>query len=416
MSDLGFMERLLDGATVEWNALADIFYMKNGYTPSRSKKEFWENGTVPWFRMDDIRANGQVLDQSLLKVSESAVKGGKLFPANSMIFATSATIGEHALIKVPYLANQRFTNLTLKDEFAHRFINKFLFYYGFKLAAWCQRNTTKSSFASVDMDGFRKFQVPIPCPDNPEKSLAIQAEIVRVLDAFTELTAELTARRKQYKHYRELLLNFETSVRWMTLGDIGSFTYGYVAKAKERGDVRFVRITDIDTTGRIIPDNPKYVDLNAENEKFLLAKGDLLMARTGATFGKTMIFNEDYPAIYAGFLIKLSLDSRTVDPKYYWHFSQSSLFWDQANMLVSGGGQPQFNANALKQITLPIPYPDSPEKSLAEQARIVAILDKFDTLTTSISEGLPREIKLRQQQYEYYRDLLLSFPKPEEAA
>jgi len=65
MSDLGFMERLLDGATVEWNALADIFYMKNGYTPSRSKKEFWENGTVPWFRMDDIRANGQVLDQSL---------------------------------------------------------------------------------------------------------------------------------------------------------------------------------------------------------------------------------------------------------------------------------------------------------------------------------------------------------------
>ena len=135
MSDLGFMERLLDGATVEWNALADIFYMKNGYTPSRSKKEFWENGTVPWFRMDDIRANGQVLDQSLLKVSESAVKGGKLFPANSMIFATSATIGEHALIKVPYLANQRFTNLTLKDEFAHRFINKFLFYYGFKLAA-----------------------------------------------------------------------------------------------------------------------------------------------------------------------------------------------------------------------------------------------------------------------------------------
>lgn len=62
---------------------------------------------------------------------------------------------------------------------------------------------------------------------------------------------------------------------------------------------------------------------------------------------------------------------------------------------------------------MPIPHPSDPEKSLAEQARIVAILDKFDALTNSISEGLPREIELREKQYEYYRDLLLSFPKPE---
>jgi len=74
--------------------------------------------------------------------------------------------------------------------------------------------------------------------------------------------------------------------------------------------------------------------------------------------------------------------------------------------LVSGGGQPQFNANALKEVKMPIP-------SIANQAHIVAILDKFDALTNSISEGLPREIELRQKQYEYYRDLLLRFPKPE---
>ena len=63
---------------------------------------------------------------------------------------------------------------------------------------------------------------------------------------------------------------------------------------------------------------------------------------------------------------------------------------------------------------MPIPYADNPEKSLAEQARIVAILDKFDALTNSLIEGLPREIELRQKQYDYYRDLLLSFPKPQE--
>ena len=266
-----------------------------------------------------------------------------------------------------------------------------------------------------------KIQIPIPCPDDPEKSLKIQAEIVRILDAFTELTTELTtelsARKKQYNYYRDQLLSFkEGEVKWKTLGGIGEFAYGYAAKAQDNGNARFVRITDINTNGKLSPVDSMYVDISEENVKYILKKDDLLMARTGATFGKTMIFEEDYPAIYAGFLIKLSLDKKTINPKYYWHFAQSDFFWNQANKLVSGGGQPQFNANALKQVKLPIPYPDDPEKSLAEQARIVAILDKFDALTSSISEGLPREIELRQKQYEYYRDLLLSFPQKEVTA
>ena len=68
--------------------------------------------------------------------------------------------------------------------------------------------------------------------------------------------------------------------------------------------------------------------------------------------------------------------------------------------------------NGMSKVRIPVPHPNNAEKSLAEQARIVSILDKFDALTNSISEGLPREIELRQKQYEYYRDLLLSFPKP----
>ena len=135
------------------------------------------------------------------------------------------------------------------------------------------------------------------------------------------------------------------------------------------------------------------------------------MARTGATYGKTMIFEEDYPAIYAGFLIKLIFNKNIINPKYYWHFAQSDLFWDQANKLVCGGGQPQFNANALKQVKLPIPFPDNPIKSLQVQTKIANTLDRFDTLTASISEGLPKEIELRKKQYEYYRDMLLTFPK-----
>jgi type I restriction enzyme S subunit len=78
-------------------------------------------------------------------------------------------------------------------------------------------------------------------------------------------------------------------------------------------------------------------------------------------------------------------------------------------------GNPKLMSHQVAKIPVPIPFIEDPERSLAEQARIVEILDKFEALTTSLSEGLPREIELRQQQYEYYRDLLLSFPKPAEA-
>src|SRR5690554_4638386 len=208
-----FIEKLLDGVEVEWKVVNEVFDLKNGYTPSKSNKSYWENGTVPWFRMEDIRENGQILDDSLQKVSENAAKGAKVFPANSIIISTSATIGEHALITVPYLSNQRFTNLSLKPRYKDKFKIKFLFYYAYLLCDWCKNNTTMSSFASVDMNGFRNFPIPIPCPDNPKKSLEIQAEIVRILDAFTAMTAELTAelnlRRQQYNYYRDQLLSFE---------------------------------------------------------------------------------------------------------------------------------------------------------------------------------------------------------------
>lgn len=222
MSELSYLEKLMDGVEVEWLPLSKVFNLRNGYTPSKTKKEFWANGDIPWFRMDDIRENGRILGNSLQKISSCAVKGGKLFPENSILISTSATIGEHALITVPHLANQRFTCLALKESYADCFDIKFLFYYCFSLAEWCRKNTTMSSFASVDMDGFKKFLIPRPCPDNPEKSLAIQSEIVRILDKFTALTAELTAelnmRKKQYNYYRDQLLSFdESSVEWKTL-------------------------------------------------------------------------------------------------------------------------------------------------------------------------------------------------------
>jgi type I restriction enzyme S subunit len=122
---------------VEYKELQEIFITRNGYTPLTTNKAYWTNGTIPWFRMEDIRANGNILSESMQLITEDAVKGGKLFPANSILVATSATIGEHALITVPHLSNQRFTSLSLKPAFEKRLDMRFVYYYCFELDRWC---------------------------------------------------------------------------------------------------------------------------------------------------------------------------------------------------------------------------------------------------------------------------------------
>ncbi|MCY4201644.1 MAG: restriction endonuclease subunit S [Aestuariivita sp.] len=201
---------------MKWKTIADLFNLGNGYTPSKSVAKFWESGQIPWFRMDDIRKNGRVLDDSMQKVSKGAVKGGKLFPANSIIIATTATIGEHALVTVPFLANQQFIILSLKEEYVRKIDIKFVFYYCFILAEWCKRNTKKSSFPSVNMEGFKRLKIPIPFYGDLENSLAEQRRIATTIEKFDRLTTslseglprEIELRKKQYSHYRDLLLDF----------------------------------------------------------------------------------------------------------------------------------------------------------------------------------------------------------------
>ena len=409
MSELSYLEKLLDGVKVEWKTLEKVLKRTKGtkITAGQMKALHKDNAPLKLF------AGGKTV----------AFVDFKDIPEKDINREPSIIVKSRGIIEFEYYdkpfshKNEMWSYHSNNDAISIKYI-----YYFLKInEGYFQKIGGKMQMPQIATPDTDKFEVPIPCPDNPEKSLAIQSEIVRILDKFTALTAELTAelnmRKKQYNYYRDQLLSFKDGeVEWKTLGEIGDFTYGYAAKAMDSGDARFVRITDINKDGKLSKENPMYVELNEENEKYTLDKNDLLMARTGATFGKTMIFEEDYPAVYAGFLIKLNLNKTIINAKYYWHFAQSDFFWEQANKLVSGGGQPQFNANALKQVRVPIPYPSHPQKSLDEQGRIVDILDKFDAIAASITEGLPREIELRQKQYEYYRDLLFSFPKPETAS
>ena len=197
-------------AEVRWMKMSDVFEIRNGYTPSKAKKEFWEGGTIPWFRMEDIRQNGRILSDSILHITPKGVKGKGLFKANSFILATTATIGEHALIIADSLANQQFTNLSIRKSLENELSVKYVYYYFFVIDEWCKANTNVSNFASVDMSKFYNLLIPIP-------SIAEQQRIVAILDRFDRLTNDLTSglpaeiekRRQQYEYYRDKLLTFK---------------------------------------------------------------------------------------------------------------------------------------------------------------------------------------------------------------
>ena len=398
---------MIQTASVEWKPLGEVFDLKNGYTPSKSVKEYWENGSIPWFRMEDIRENGRILDSALQQISESAIKGGKLFPANSIIMATSATIGEHALITVPFLANQRFTNLSLKPEFTDKFNIYFLYYYCFNLSDWCKKNTTTSSFASVDMNGFKRFPIPIP-------PLETQQKIVKILDKFTKLEAtleatleaELALRKRQYRYYRDFLLDFDNQIGggivdgykgrlkdvvWKTLGEVFNIFAG--------GDVPKDAFSEVETEEFCIPILSNGIGSKALYGWTNVAKinqPSLTISARG-TIGWASFQNKPFFPIVRLLVLTPKIE---LNLKYAYYFMKSI----ESNYKVPESGIPQLTKPMIKDISIPIP-------PLPEQEKIVAILDKFDTLTHSISEGLPYEIALRRKQYEYYREQLLAFPK-----
>ena len=198
------------GQEIKWMKMSDVFEIRNGYTPSKANNDFWEGGTIPWFRMEDIRQNGRILSDSISHITPKGVKGKGLFSANSFIIATTATIGEHALLIADSLANQQFTNLKIRKSLEKELSIKFFYYYLFIIDEWCKSNINLSNFASVDMVKFNNLRIPIP-------PLEEQNRIVAILDRFDTLTNDLTSglpaemekRRQQYEYYRDRLLTFK---------------------------------------------------------------------------------------------------------------------------------------------------------------------------------------------------------------
>lgn len=415
MSELSFMEKLLDGVKVEWHALGDM----TEYSPTR--------------------VDAAVLDKASFVGVDNLVaeKGGRV-DANYLPNTTRLTAYEPGDILIgnirPYLKKVwRATNsggcsgdvLAVRIQENNKpFVDSAFLYYLLSSDDFFSYNMQHAKGAKMprgDKSAILKYQIPIPCPDNPAKSLEIQSKIVRILDTFTELTAELTAelslRKKQYNHYRDQLLSFEEGeVEWRTLGSVCGFKNGFAFKSnlfRETG-LPIIRITNVNGSSVNLTD-VKYFDPSdyKENTKnYSVIRGDILIAMSGATTGKVGCFDSAETAYLNQRVGKFIPDTELLESRYLYHFLLSKT--EQIYVLAGGGAQPNLSSKALmEKLLIPIPHAKDPINSITEQKRISSILDKFNTLTTSISEGLPREIELRQKQYEYYRDLLLSFPKPD---
>ncbi|WP_273898903.1 restriction endonuclease subunit S [Helicobacter pylori] len=426
------IERLLQTLApkgVEFKTLEEVFEIRNGYTPSKNNPEFWKNGTIPWFRMEDIRENGRILKDSIQHITPKALKGKKLFPKNSIIISTTATIGEHALLIVDSLANQRFTFLSKKANCNLALDMKFFFYQCFLLGEWCKKNTNVSGFASVDMTAFKKYKFPIP-------PLEIQQEIVKILDAFTELNTELNtelkARKKQYKYYQNMLLDFKDinqnhkdakiktypkrlktllqtlapkGVEFRKLGDIGEFTRGnglLKSDLKDKGRP-VVHYGQIHTQYNLSIDKTiSYVN-DALFHKLKKAKpNDILIVTTSENVkdvGKSIAWLGNEEVAFSGEMYSYSTNE---NPKFIIYYFQTWFFQKEKEKKITGTKVMRIHENDLKKITIPIP-------PLEIQQEIVKILDQFSILTTDLLAGIPAEIKARKKQYEYYREKLLTF-------
>lgn len=286
----------------------------------------------------------------------------------------------------------------------------FLFYHlKCKFKQYIMFKSKKGAVPYITLPILQNFEIPVP-------PLEVQNEIVRILDTFTshaaELQAELQARKEQYEYYRNKLLSFDRNdenVKWMRLGEIGTFTRGNGLQKKDfvKTGIGCIHYGQIYTHyGTSTYTTKSFVTYELSKKLTKVQKGNLIIACTSenvedvckavAWLGEEDIVTGGHSCVFA----------HHENPMYVSYFFQTEHFFQQKRKYAKGAKVIDIKKSDLEKIIIPIP-------SLSEQQRIVSILDKFETLVNDLTEGIPAEIAAIQEQYEYYRNKLLSFPKLE---
>ncbi len=399
----------------QWNNLRLRFVceFRNGYTPSKANPDFWEDGTIPWYRMEDIRDSGRKLNEAKQYVTKDAIKGGGLFEAGSFILATTATIGEHAVLIVDSLANQRFTNLKIRKSLSQRLLTDYFFYYLFVIDDYCKATTKTSTFPAVSMELLKNCHVVFPSKQE-------QLAIVDYLDKkCSEIDNVISAQQKRIALLQELKQSIithavtkglnpnvemkDSGVEW--IGEVPKhwaivhlkrilrehMQYGAnePAESDDTFFPRYIRITDITANGELRPETFKSLEPSKAKD-YLLDKGDVLFARSGATVGKTFLFNADIKACYAGYLIKASCDRRKMLPEYLYYYTQSGAYECWKNSVFIQSTIQNIGADKYQLMYIPVP-------SKNEQKEIVEYVDKRNKAFDAAISKAQHQVELLQE-------------------
>lgn len=407
------IKKILEGVTVEWKPLMEVALISAAGVDKKIIKT--ENPVTLLNYMDVYRnpyLNAQIPTMQVTandaKLEQCNVLKGDIFitPSsevkNEIGFSAMAVEDMPNVVYSYHIMRLRLNEYNLTQSM---FIN-YLF-----------RSKSLQSQINKQAKGLTRFGLTKTQWENlliPIPPISVQKEIVRILDKFTELTAELIAeliaREKQYVFYKEQLFSFnKVDVKREPLGIIGEFQRGkrFVKDDMLAEGVPCIHYGEMYTHyGTWAKESKSFLSEELVKRKNLriAENGDVVIVAAGETIediglGTAWLGDEGVVIHDACFSFRSPLN-----PKYVAYFTRTKQFHDQIKKYISSGKISAINARGLEKVLIPIP-------SQEEQECIVSILDKFDILTTSISEGLPKEIELRKKQYEYYRDLLLNFPK-----
>lgn len=408
MSNLSLMEKLLDGVEVEWKALGEVAE----FSPTRVDATELDAST--FVGVDNLVADkGGRIDANYTPNTErlTAYESGDILLGNIRPYlkkvwkATNSGGCSGDVLAVRILGK---FNKTVSPGFLYYLLSSDGFF------SYNMQHAKGAKMPRGNKAAILNYPVPIPSPSNPQKSLEIQMKIVRILDTFTELTTELTtelnARKKQYNYYREQLLRFEEGgVERRALGEVAIIQRGASPRpiskyiTDDEDGVPWIKIGDTSHGSKYVTQTAQKITQEGAQKSRILNSGDFIISNS-MSFGRPYILGIR-GAIHDGWA-SISGFNGTLNSDYLYHYLSSNGVQNYWIGKINSGSVSNLNADIIKALPVPIP-------ALSVQKEIASILDNFDILTNSLSEGLPREIDQRKKQYEYYRDLLLSFPKPD---
>ena len=287
-----------------------------------------------------------------------------------------------------------------------KLLNRYLFFFLKNQEFLLQQMQHGAGIPALNRDRIRNLEIPVP-------PLEVQEEIVKILDRFSEyaaeLQAELQARREQYEYYRDKLLSFNKigGVLWLTMNEIGTFIRGNGLQKKDFTESGFpcIHYGQIHTHyGTFASETISFTSQKYAEQLKKAQYGDLIIATTSEDVDgccKAVAWLGHSEVAISG---DAYIFHHKQNPKYISYLFQTDLFANYKRTAYTGTKVIRVSSERMGKFALPIP-------PLAEQERIVGILDKFETLVNDLSEGLPSEIAAVGEQYEYYRNKLLTFPR-----